>query len=291
MLGWWLSMTVIYADSLWMVNFSMDFLALYICGRFLKIPMKPHRLAIAAAIGGVYGVASALLEFGMGTVIGGVVSVLGAVTCVAAMTALGFGTKGLAAIKTALTYTAVNVGLGGVMTSLYSFAGRAADLFGTGGYEASPSASPVFFALAAFISGVISLAYGKFRNKSLEKREVLVEVCVLGRSISLKLLCDSGNLLKDPFLGKPVIVISEASLRDILPTELGAEEPALSVIHTLKARLIPVSGVVGKGMLVCFRPDRISVEGKTVEAAVAINSGGGDYGGCDGIIPQILINA
>lgn len=283
-------MTVIYADSLWMVNFSMDFLALYICGRFLKIPMKPLRLALAAAVGGVYGVASALLEFGMDAACGGVISALGAVICVAVMTALGFGAKGIAAIRTALTYTAVNVGLGGVMTSLYSIAGRAAGLLGIGGYDTSPSASPVFFAIAALISGAVSLAYGKFRNKSLEKREVAAELTLLGRSVPLKLLCDSGNLLKDPFLGGPVIVVSEMGIREILPEEWGSGNPEPPAIHSLKARLIPVSGVTGKGMLICFRPDRISVEGKTVEASVAIDSTGGNYGGCDGIIPQILIN-
>lgn len=284
-------MTVIYADSLWMVNFSMDFLALYICGRFLKIPMKPMRLALAAAIGGVYGVLSALLEFGMGAVTGGVIIVIGAVACVLAMTGLGFGAKGLAALKSALTYTAVNMGLGGVMTALYSFVGKAAGFFGMGQQEMAPSASPIFFAIAALISGVVSLAYGKFKNKTEEKRKVTAELTLLGKSMPLSLLCDSGNLLRDPFSGKPVIVISKASLDGILPAEFDLAKSDLSVMEELKARYIPVSGVAGTGMFLCFCPDKISVEGRLIDGMVAIDENDQDYGGCGGIIPQILINA
>ncbi len=284
------AMTVIYADSLWMVNFSMDFLALYICGRFLKIPMKPMRLVFAATIGGIYGVVSAFLEFGIGAVTGGIISVIGAVACVLAMTGLGFGAKGLAAVKSALTYTAVNMGLGGVMTALYSFAGKAMGFFGVGRQEVTPSASPLFFAAAALISGIVSLAYGKFKNKSAEKRKVTAELTLLGKSTPLSLLCDSGNLLRDPFSGKPVIVISKASLDGILPSELDFAKLDLSVMGELKARYIPVSGVAGQGMFLCFCPDKISVEGRQIDGAVAIDSDGGDFGGCDGVLPQSLIN-
>ncbi len=273
-----------------MVNFSMDFLALYICGRFLRIPIRPIRLALGAALGGVYGVVSAIIEFGTNAVQWGIIGILCAVMCVLAMMGLSFGTKGAAAIKSALTYTAVNMGLGGVMTALYTLAGKTVGAFGVGRQEITPSASPIFFAAAAVISGVVSLAYGKFRSRSAKKRKVCAELTILGKSVPLSLLCDSGNLLHDPFSGKPVIVVSKASLEEILPPELDMVQSDLTEICRLKARYIPVSGVTGKGMLLCVCPDKISVEGKPVDGAVAIDCAGSDYGGCDGVLPQILIN-
>ncbi len=287
--------TVIYADSLWLVNFSMDFLALYICGRFLRIPLKPLRLILAAALGGVYGVMASVAEFNRVTAAHGIISIISGGICVFAMVAIGYGIKRLAALKASFTYTAVNVGLGGVMTALYSFAWRSSDMLGIKNTQPSSSVSPLFFGAAALISGGISLAYGKYRDRAMGRRKVSARLTALGCSVDLELLCDSGNLLCEPFGGRPVIVVSMASLSKIIPSELakdllnGENEDTFSAMYKLKASYIPVSGVMGKGMLICFCPEEITVDGKALEAAVAIDNQGGDYGGCDGIIPQVLV--
>ena len=47
---------VVYGDVLFLVNFSMDFLCLYVTGRLFHVRMQAGRLAIGAAIGAVYAV-------------------------------------------------------------------------------------------------------------------------------------------------------------------------------------------------------------------------------------------
>ncbi|MBQ8404697.1 MAG: sigma-E processing peptidase SpoIIGA, partial [Clostridia bacterium] len=48
----------IYGDVLFIINFSMDFIALFICGKIMHFRMNPWRMALAATLGGVYGVAA-----------------------------------------------------------------------------------------------------------------------------------------------------------------------------------------------------------------------------------------
>ena len=52
---------VIYADVLFAVNFSMDFLSLYLTGKVFRARMRPVPLTLAAGIGALYGTASLFL--------------------------------------------------------------------------------------------------------------------------------------------------------------------------------------------------------------------------------------
>ena len=53
----------VYADLLFLINFSMDFLCLYFTARFLRRRMRLALITSAAIIGGIYSVASLFLPF------------------------------------------------------------------------------------------------------------------------------------------------------------------------------------------------------------------------------------
>lgn len=72
---------------------------------------------------------------------------------------------------------------------------------------------------------------------------VELEIVAFGKSVSLRVLPDSGNLLQEPFSGLPVMVCASDSLRP-----LGAIPPQ-------KLRLIPCGTVAGQHILHAFRPD------------------------------------
>ena len=52
----------VYADLLFLVNFSMDFLCLYLSIKLLHLPRVRWRMLSAAALGGVYSVVALLLS-------------------------------------------------------------------------------------------------------------------------------------------------------------------------------------------------------------------------------------
>ncbi len=274
----------------------MDFLALYITARLLNIAVKPLRLMMGACLGSFWALVSVFLDSLESTPLLQITMIAASGACAAFMVLIAFGGRGAAVIRAAMSYVAVNVGLGGIMTALYSFIGRAADTIGLVPANTAPDASPLMFGAAALISGAVSLLYGRIRSNAVCKRQVQLTIDMLGQKIVTDALCDSGNLLREPFSGKPVIVVCANRISDILPGELLAAANAPELVSSLpielshKIRLVPAGSVTGQGMLLCFLPDRICVDGRVVDAVAAIDTHTVDYDGCGGIIPQILLD-
>lgn len=287
-----LTTTVIYADSLMLVNFSIDFLALFLTARLRHFPIKQLRLVLSALLG-----AAAALFFTVAETynpdISPILKIFSILISAAVMAATAFGSRGV--VKSAFTYMAVNMGLGGCMTAVYGLVGR----LGSGITHSALSAdtnslSPTVFLVITAISAVLSLVYTKFRDKSLDKRSATAVLRAFGREITLELLCDSGDLLCDPFLKKPVVIVSANYIKDSVPAEIleAAKDVGIAAAlpceyaHTL--RLIPARSVCGEGMLLGFTPDSLTVDGNSIDAVVAIDVSSDGYDGFAGIIPQKL---
>ena len=115
-------------------------------------------------------------------------------------------------------------------------------------------------------------------------------------------MVDTGNLLKDPISGMPVIVIEHTELYDILPKELlnnlekilggdlkGIPEDIKNE-YLSKLRVIPYSSL-GKqnGMILGIKADEVKVEDETIKNNVIIGiynkalTKRGEYNGLIGI--------
>lgn len=77
----------------------------------------------------------------------------------------------------------------------------------------------------------------------------------------MRAFVDTGNFLRDPVSGKPAAVLSASCGKKLMEEVAGAGE------ESLKTRIcvIPYSTVGEKGILQGVRPDRVIVEGKTIE--------------------------
>ncbi|MBQ8509888.1 MAG: sigma-E processing peptidase SpoIIGA [Clostridia bacterium] len=256
--------TVIYADSLLALNFSMDFLALFLSGKVLRSKIRPGRLSLAAGLGALYSLLAVFLsETSMG---GRITSTCAWAACTPAMAAIAYGGSLPVIAKTTLLFGGVSLALGGTMTALYSLLGR------LGGVPSADAGSPLTFALIVLISGGVSLLWNRARRESV--REVSVCISVGGETVTLRCLVDSGNLLIEPISGKPVIIVP--------PGRFGEPEPR-------RLRLIPATGVTGSRMLTGFLPDGVTLDGRAVDAVIAVDREAEDFGGCEGIVPEILI--
>ena len=71
------------------------------------------------------------------------------------------------------------------------------------------------------------------------------------RAVEFPALVDTGNRLREPLSGLPVLVAEEGLLRPLLPP--GCDPAALP----RGFRLVGYGGVGGSGRMPCFRPDRI----------------------------------
>ena len=270
----------IYADTLFIVNFSMDFLSLFITGKLTHSSVRPIRLTISAVIGALYATLSVV--FDSGDIYSRVMWFAAFIFCALTMCRISYslGPKRLLPV-----FLAVNLGLGGLMSILFGAARRSGLVT-----DRSDGASPLMFLLFMLISGAVSLLYGRLRVFGGKRREVSSRITLLGETAEARLLCDSGNLLCDPISSKPVIILAPRIFGERLPVELRAGETdvgALSGSLCAKLRLIPAQGVTGSRLLVGIVPDEVLVDGNEVDAIIALADG--SYDGCDGIIPEELI--
>ncbi len=285
--------TVIYADSLMLVNFTIDFLALFLTARLRHSKIKQLRLILSATLGAAAALFLTVAET-HNINISTPLKIFYILISAAIMAATAFGFRGV--VKSSITYMAVNVGLGGCMTAVYGLVGQLGNGITSSALTVDTSSlSPTVFLIITAISGVLSVVYTKFRDKSLEKRSVNAVLHAFGGEIRLELLCDSGDLLCDPFMKKPVVIIAANHIKNAIPAEIleaakdvgSAAALPCEYAHTL--RLIPARGVCGKGILLGFTPDSLTVEKNSIDAVVAIDVSSDGYDGFAGIIPQKLV--
>ena len=250
---------VVYADLLFLVNFSMDFLCLFVSARLLHRPVRKLGFFAASVLGGVYSVAILFVEINAFWSI-----IIDAGSC-ALMCMLAFGVKDGGAYRFFVSFAVffgVCAGTGGFMTAMYNFLNRMnlpLDSVENNGDEISVW----MFGLLAIASGCIASFGGKI-FKTVSKDTVLrIDVKYMGKEIRLFGMVDTGNLLSDPISAKPIIVVDSKRLTSVL-TSSCIDSAIRGDINTIfaedpshRVRIIPISTAGGRAMMCAFVPDKV----------------------------------
>ena len=147
---------------------------------------------------------------------------------------------------------------------------------------------PPLFALAM---SAVSLALTELALKRpVRAAPCVTQLEIVHRQNTARFSCmvDSGNLLTDPVTGLPVIVCSRRSLLPVLPfAALAAWEDQLAPGF----RLISVRTAAGRSMMMCFRPECVSLlaDGawEPVNAVIAVAPL--SYDGSQALVPSSLL--
>ena len=245
----------VYADLYFLVNASMDLLCLLITSTLLHRRTRRWRALLGAALGGVYAVAALVLEMGGAW---GLLCDAAAALAVCGAVFAGRGSRPSALLQAAAVFALTSVLMGGVMTALFAWLNRLQlpleSLQGDG-------LSVWMFALLAAVSGVLTLRGGRFLGRSRRTRSVTLLVTLFGKTVSLRAMVDSGNLLRDPVSGRSVIVVEREKLRPVLPPAFFREGRRWIPDHDTarRVRLIPAQTATGPGMLTAFLPEALTV--------------------------------
>lgn len=260
----------VYADLLFLVNFSMDFLGFYLCARLLHRPLSLWRALLASALGGVYAVA--VLFWTVGRV---PAFLLDAVVCVAlcALCMAERRERWSSLLRLSGLYLLISMLLGGAMTLLYSQLNRIPGL--TDRVSEEGLSAWLFFGLA-IISGVLTTLWGRCFKKATVERRVIVIVEEGGRRVELSGLCDSGNLLREPISGRPVIPVECSRLQGVMAPPLlqaatskhiSESVESLPVSLVRRVRLIPARTALGERMMLAIAPEHLYLkEGQEEQA-------------------------
>ncbi len=264
----------VYADLLFLINAGMDGLCLLLTSRILHRKAKPWRVLLGAILGGIYAVAALLFETGR------VLSLLlDAGVCLAMCGVVFAGRHKEGARRLPLTagvYFLLSMVMGGVMTAMYHLLNRAgmtsllSELFPEGG----DGLGSWLFLLLALLGGGISLWGGRLAGRSRAVTACTVSVELDGKTVELRGMVDSGNLLRDPVGGRLVICADGEALRGVPAPSLAAvlrgvspQAVNLSPADTRRVRVIPAGTAMGGGLLYGFLPDRVTVTVGTERAA------------------------
>ena len=287
---------VVYVDLFFLINFSMDFLCLFLTAKILGVPFKLFRSLIGGAVGGLFSDLSLFLP--VGQILSLILNVLVcSLMCVIVFLERG---RGRSLPLYILVFVAVSMALGGVMTALFNLFNHMPLFEGIEQTEGDGISVWIFFVLA-LISGAVTLLGGRFFAGRSSQRYATVELWYGGKSARLHAMADSGNLLRDPMSGKPCIVADLRAMERVLPREIlqaakqGAARGMATVGggHEKNLRLIPTHTAAGESLLLGVRMERVTVhtekESHSVDAYVALAELGERAQGKEALLPSVLL--
>ena len=271
----------VYIDVLFGVNFLINYALICAAQYASKIRARKFGKVSAALLGALY---ACLMFF---PDVAPLFSILGKISVSLLMVLISFKAKTLSVYARAiLTFYLMSFVFGGVMLGVLYFASPNI----TGGTAYSNGIFyfnmpiGIFIFSTALSYAVISLVF-KHYNANKNTKYSNVEIFLDGKTAVLKCLADSGNLLKDPLTGSPVIIAGYLSVKKILPDSVRIffencsldndknisdfEKAALDGGIRLKIRAIPFSSIGRKnGILWGFKPDYAIIDGVKRENVV-----------------------
>ena len=286
----------VYVDLLFLINFSMDYLCLYICGKVLRKKLKLIRLMLAAATGGAYSIISLFFPFSPAINL-----IIDALFCLV-ICAIAFAEKGRRISSTLVCgflFVGISMMTGGAMTAIFNFINRLElpldSINGDG-------ISTYLFAIIAAVAGIITLRSGEIISGRSNISECKLTLTISGKSAEFFALSDSGNLVKDPLSGRYVVLIDREALSKLVDVSIfdkfleGHQPPIGSGIKGL--RIIPIKTAGGRSFLAAAIPEHLSAQvitkkGKSlhleIDALISPSDIGKSAEGYKAIVPaQIL---
>jgi stage II sporulation protein GA (sporulation sigma-E factor processing peptidase) len=277
--------TVIYIDTLFLLNALVDYLLLLAAARLAGEPLRRIRFALGAGLGGLYAVAIFLP--GLGFLAHPVCRLAAAALMM--VTAYG-GSRRL--LRQGVLFVALTCAFGGGVVAIGLLGGTGLTL-GRGVFYSALDLKVVLLS-AAVCYGVLTLVFRRLaQHSAADGALVPVRLVLAGRSVTLTALVDTGNTLADPVSGRPVMVAEGERLAGLFPQDCrpgpgDLRDPAAALTRLGKGawrsrfRLLPYRSVgVDRGLLLAVRMDSLELDGRRGGPALvalsptAVSDGGG----------------
>ncbi len=267
------SMTVVYVDSVFVLNALMDYLLLLTTARLAGVPLRRKRYVLAALLGGLYAVAVFLP--GLGYLAETPVKV--AVGTLLALIAYGGEEKLLRLI---LLLFLVSCALAGCVLGLGLLTATPVPVV-RGIFYTDVDAKVLAVASAAGYC-VLTLVFRASAKRGIRGELLPVRVSLGERRAELTALYDTGNGLRDPATGRPVLVVAKGALDTIFSAEVrelltgdalmapaDLLGPLRQAAPELRTWLVPYQAVgVNRGLLLAIRSDWTEVAGERYESLI-----------------------
>lgn len=287
----------IYLDVVIIENLIMNSIIIYATAIITKSKIKHIRILISSLIGAIYSVLSYISNLAIFS------NLFTKILLSIIMVYIAFNPKDIKALgKIILLFYLTSFVFGGVAFAMIYIIKPQNILMKDGLFLGTYPLKTIF--IGAIVASIILITGFKVVKSKFSKKDMFcnINIKIKGKEKKIKLMVDTGNLLKDPISGMPVIVIEHTELYDILPKELlnnlekilggdlkGIPEDIKNE-YLSKLRVIPYSSL-GKqnGMLLGIKADEVKVEDETIKNNVIIGiynkalTKRGEYNGLIGI--------
>lgn len=289
---------VVYADVYFFTNFLYDFSVLYICGKMIHRPTVPLRLVASAAFGALWACFALIGAFYAAS------SVYARVIVSCLMVVIAFKQKDiLGAMKNIAAFLAVSFGIaGGIFAIGFTFGYERGIILKNGYFyfDFPYLTIALFFAISAVIYNLAFKIIRYYKETKYAQALIYQEE----KNCKVKCLVDTGNLMKEPVLGRYVVVCLFDRIKEIMSEELQVKitenknKSPSEILCDLndspqffRFSVAPCKTVENKhGILLTYRPDMIYIDGVLrKDAVLGINFSRMDKD-FDGLISNELLN-
>lgn len=279
----------IYLDVYFFLNTIMNIIALYLSSKLLQMNVSFFRLAAGALLGGVLST-SVLVFFSANEV-----DLFASVIILLIMSGVAFGENNLRSFFRNSFFTVmISAQISGILEIFSNYLG----------YGGEPSLA---FLIITLTVPMFSLTVFVFIRHLRRKLDLIFCDTVIrlkdGGEFKLKSLYDSGNLLKDPYNGSSVILMSGkafSAISGVDPKEYTyfSDLKGISENKELLPVLLPISRCGGKTELIFgFRPKYVLLKRGgiikhdifTRNITVGIMADISDFSGCECLLPAGII--
>lgn len=247
---------VIYADVLFFINLIFNCITLIILGKAAKLRVKARRIIAAGAAGAAGTVVIFCLEAHY--------ALLKALLA-ALMILCAYGLMDIKRISSVFAaFWLINAAVSGISAVLISLVSTGTDsVIKNGILYFDISGTLLFSILLVSYPLICLLSRGLRSRKNRAVYRAVIEKA--GRSVYVDALFDSGNRLKEPITGRPVVVAEWTAVRDLFEAPVDFSELE-NKIEEYRLWIIPYNAL-GKtdGRIFAFPADRIQIEKRVTE--------------------------
>lgn len=265
---------VIYLDVLLFVNVVVNFTILYLTYKILGMKISKPRIIFATALTSLYGLVVCLPQ--MSVLLN--IFFKAAIAVITVLTAFDF--RGIKIfLKSIAVFLAVTFSYIGIVTSFQYLPFASSAIFVQNGevYYNLPLPYILIATVALFL--VEKLISRHFSRKLGKGDTVSCKIVLRGEEKEITAFCDSGNFLREPLSGLPVVIVNPRAVGRLLPENANKQSgnELFSILEQdeffkLRLRVIPFRGAKNSGgMLVGIKPDAFFAAGEEKEVILALD--------------------
>ena len=263
----------IYIDVVIIENMVMNYIILFATGIVLKTKIKHLRLILASLIGAIYSIITYIssIQIYSNMIMKIILSII--------IVYISYNPQSIKIMwKQLIIFYLTSFVFGGAAFALIYIIKPQEILMRNGLFLGTYPLKTVI--LGAIIAFIIIITAFKIVKTKISKKDMFctINVKINDKELTAKAMIDTGNLLKEPITGKPVVVLEHTILYDCIPKEilnnleniLGGDfekvPENIKMEYISKLKLIPFTSL-GKqnGMLLGIKPQNIKIINDNLE--------------------------